>query len=253
MSAVIHNIEGDLDFASASRTREHLIHLLNQGQKDLTVDLGAAGYVDSAGLLALIAVATRASGAGGSVRVRNPSATLMRMLNLSHAAEVLGLASEALPLPARRRHTDTGVGRWDVFRFVVPATAQACAQVRRAVIQEAARTPLTPACCADLELAVGEAFANAVRHGSPRGEQDRVTVRCLVGRDAVVVEVADEGLGFDRSEVVLPRPEEIREGGMGIFYMEAVMDSVEFEYTTRGMVVRLAKVYPGARGSATRR
>jgi len=103
-----------------------------------------------------------------------------------------------------------------------------------------------------VELAVGEAVANAVRHGSPRGADDRITLRALRGRDAFVMEVADRGRGFDRSRLHLPPPEEIREGGMGIYYMETIMDAALFESSHFGTTVRLTKAYPQAGADAAR-
>lgn len=243
--APIVQIKGELDFWTAPAARRRLMRLLRQGHVHLVVDLTECDYVDSSGMLALAATAFQAAEARGAVRLLRPSSTLIKMLQLSHLGEILGIPpGSAAPRAHRVCFVDTGVGQWTVVRLVAPAAPCFCALARRSVLDEAMSTPLSPEERADLELAVGEAFANAVRHGSPRKEKDRVTVRVLRGCDALVVEVSDTGHGFDRSAVVAPQPASIREGGMGIFYMEKLMDSVEFDSGQHGTTVRLVKLYP---------
>ncbi len=235
-------IEGDLDFQSAPLVREDLLRVLARGHPEVIIDLGACSFVDSSGLMALLLAERQASLAGAALSLRNPSTTLVRMMKMNHLGRMVGGSNNG---KSRLKYPpDTAIGRWEVARFVTPATAQFCAAARRAVLAEMERTPLDPDARADVELAVGEAFANAVRHGSPRGEQDQVSVRSLRGGDAFVVEVADAGHGFDRAQVILPVPDEIREGGMGIFYMEALMDHVDFDSTPQGTTVRMVKQYP---------
>jgi anti-anti-sigma factor len=237
-------LEGDLDLETAPATRERLMRLLTQGHPNLIVDLQHCSYVDSSGVLALLSVADRAAELGGRLSLRHPSRTLCRVLILTHVAERLGVPDEVVPPKQPRCFLDTGVGQWEVARFVLPATPQTCALARRIVLAEAARVPLAKEDLVDLELAVGEAFANAVRHGSPRGAEDRITLRTLHSGDAFVVEITDRGRGFDRSQLTPPSPEEIREGGMGILYMEQLMDAATFESGQWGTTVRLTKALP---------
>lgn len=91
----------------------------------------------------------------------------------------------------------------------------------------------------DAELAIIEACTNAIRHGSPGGALDRVTVRLFTDRDAVVAEVRDEGNGFDR-DLVKPHAV-IQPGGLGISLMETLTDEVEYLRERTGMTVRLVK------------
>ncbi len=54
------------------------------------------------------------------------------------------------------------------------------------------------------------------------------------------MEISDNGSGFDPQLVVPPKPEELRESGMGIMLMRKLMDSVEFQFG-HGTTVRLVK------------
>jgi anti-sigma regulatory factor (Ser/Thr protein kinase) len=91
---------------------------------------------------------------------------------------------------------------------------------------------------ADIESAVGEALANSAEHGAKRG--GAVDVHCSFDGQALVVEVKDDGDGFERwSAVDYVQPLRDAARGYGIFIMRELMDEVE--YTERGTRVRLCK------------
>ena len=60
---------GDLDMAVAPELSQALKELIDQGRRQLVLDLGQVDYVDSAGLGALVASIKRARGAGGDIRL----------------------------------------------------------------------------------------------------------------------------------------------------------------------------------------
>jgi serine/threonine-protein kinase RsbW len=92
-----------------------------------------------------------------------------------------------------------------------------------------------------LKVALSEACSNAVCHGSPRGQLNRIEVRCDVRDDCLIIEVSDEGRGFRPQEIVLPESEEWKPSGRGLFLMQAMMDDVRFEPTPTGTKVHLVK------------
>ncbi len=83
-----------------------------------------------------------------------------------------------------------------------------------------------------VQMAVDEACTNAIVHayqGDPKGQ---VRVCCYLEGNDFVVEVVDQGQVFDASSVPEPdlgRPLEERDiGGLGLFFMRKLMDSVVF-------------------------
>jgi serine/threonine-protein kinase RsbW len=95
-----------------------------------------------------------------------------------------------------------------------------------------------------IELAIGEACANAIEHGSPSGEANSFTVRCLIEPDqcALTIEVEDEGADFDLDALTPSRtPDLTSEGGRGLFLMHAIMDEVALHNSDRGLRVRMVK------------
>lgn len=97
----------------------------------------------------------------------------------------------------------------------------------------------------DTKLAITEACANAIRHGSPDGANSAVTIRLLARPGGMVAEVTDNGNGFDVDSLPAPAPAE-RSGGMGIPLMKALADRVEFFRDAKGMTVRLVKMVKGS-------
>ena len=119
---------------------------------------------------------------------------------------------------------------------------QQARETAREVVQQYARDE------ADLiELAIGEACANAIEHGSPRGDANVFILRCFVarGRPALVFEVEDEGHEFNLTNMSLASPPELySENGRGLFLINAIMDEVALQSTPRGLNIRMSKHLP---------
>jgi serine/threonine-protein kinase RsbW len=87
--------------------------------------------------------------------------------------------------------------------------------------------------CKDLfavKLAVQEAAVNAFRHGNLGDPSKSINVRYLVTAAEVLVEVEDQGPGFDPRQVPDPLADDHleRQGGRGLFLMRAYMSWVSF-------------------------
>ncbi len=124
-----------------------------------------------------------------------------------------------------------------------PQTRQAVGEARRGIVEFARSCGFTGQCLEDIELAVGEALANAVEHGYAERGSFEVDVRC----DAYVaiIEVVDSGRGFDHGNPVRQaRPPGEASRGFGTFIMHELMDEVE--YSQRGTRLRLVKHLPAA-------
>ena len=78
----------------------------------------------------------------------------------------------------------------------------------------------------DIKVALGEALANAVRHGSPSGESSSIQVRVSALEDRVSIDIVDAGAGFDGEHDV--SDDLYASGGRGIMFMRALMDQVGF-------------------------
>jgi serine/threonine-protein kinase RsbW len=80
---------------------------------------------------------------------------------------------------------------------------------------------------ADLKLALTEACSNSVRHAYGGGE-GHVDISFVLLEDRLIVEVADDGAGFEPAEVGgNGAEEELTEGGLGIAIIRSIADEVE--------------------------
>ena len=102
----------------------------------------------------------------------------------------------------------------------------------------------------NIELALGEALANAIVHGNKEDIRKRVYVVCRCTTDGEVsITVEDEGRGFDVDRVPDPTTPRNRllTRGRGIHLMKRSMDEVRFEQ--RGTVVFMRKASNARRGT----
>ncbi len=97
------------------------------------------------------------------------------------------------------------------------------------------------ACNLQVPVALTEALSNAILYGNREDVTKGVRVRAEVSERALVMEVGDEGGGFDY-RACLHDPTDPgqfeREDGSGLFLMSRLMDRVEC-FTDGGHVVRL--------------
>lgn len=76
---------GDLDAEQASRLRAVLAEQLDDGH-DAVVDLSGLGFIDSSGLGVLVGALKRFEAAGHSLRLRAPTTSLQRVLDMTGLA-----------------------------------------------------------------------------------------------------------------------------------------------------------------------
>lgn len=93
----------------------------------------------------------------------------------------------------------------------------------------------------NVPVALTEALSNAILRGNRDDPSLSVHVRAEVDQAQLVLEVRDEGEGFDLAACTddPTTPDKLlREDGRGLFLMQRLMDSVE-RYSDGGNVVRL--------------
>ena len=89
-------------------------------------------------------------------------------------------------------------------------------------------------------LAFSEALTNALLHGES-GNRHCVHVAAVMNGDRLVLEIMNHGPGFQPSNLDLPAPDDMSEGGRGLYLMQTFMDQVEWHGTPRRTTVRMSK------------
>ncbi len=94
----------------------------------------------------------------------------------------------------------------------------------------------------DVELALSEAFTNAVKHAPPSGSSARVIIEFSVGPGILTVAVKDRNPPFDPDVAPLADITTYPSGGFGVFLMKQVMDTVGYRRESGWNVITLSKL-----------
>ncbi len=113
-----------------------------------------------------------------------------------------------------------------VVRLTIPAKPEYITLSRLALAGLSRVRALPEDTLADLKLALTEACSNSVRHayGDDEGHVD-ISFELL--DDRLIVEVADDGSGFELGESDKNGEEDLSEGGLGIAIIRSIADEVE--------------------------
>ncbi len=130
-----------------------------------------------------------------------------------------------------------------IVRLRIPAKAEYVTLCRLALTGIARVRPLDDETLADLKLAITEACSNSVRHAYGDSAEGHVDIVYELLPDRIVIEVVDDGAGFDPKEDV-SSDGEFSEGGLGIAIIRSI--ATEFELHSRagerGSRLRFVKV-----------
>ncbi|MBX3448073.1 MAG: ATP-binding protein [Planctomycetaceae bacterium] len=127
------------------------------------------------------------------------------------------------------------------FEIFIPSETAAGQAVQDRIIQRLEARGFTDRDVFGIRLSLEEALVNAIKHGNGMDPSKSVRVCCQIDTETVVVEIEDEGDGFQPEEVPDPTAEENLERpcGRGIMLMRAFMTRVE--YSDHGKCVTLEK------------
>jgi len=97
----------------------------------------------------------------------------------------------------------------------------------------------------ELNLALEEAVVNVMTYGYPEGTKGYVEITAQSESDSLMFIISDSGTPFDpttREEVDTSLPVEKRNvGGLGIFLVKKMMDSIKYEYKDGHNILTLSK------------
>ena len=132
----------------------------------------------------------------------------------------------------------------EVVELEIPSAPEYVGIVRQAVEGIARRMSFDASQVDDLKLAVGEACTNAVKYGRNHDGSSNVTVRCVVCCEALVVEVRNK-IDESPSPQVPAEPDLDKEGGLGLYIMQQLVDEVDLSWETDTACVKLMKRLSG--------
>ena len=138
--------------------------------------------------------------------------------------------------------------RFDFIEMKVPAKAEYVGVIRLSISGIANRMGFLYEEIEDLKVSISEAITNAVTHAYTGGDEGEITVGFGVYEDRLEVMIADHGGSFDLNKIKgdigpykhTESVETLREGGFGLFLINALMDKVEIN-NNYGVIVVMTK------------
>ncbi|SEN82016.1 serine/threonine-protein kinase RsbW [Amphibacillus marinus] len=138
--------------------------------------------------------------------------------------------------------------RFDFIEMKLPAKPEFVGVVRLSISGIANRMGFSYEEIEDLKVAISEAMTNATTHAYQANEDGEVTVGFGIYQDRLEIMVADHGGSFDLTEIKQATGpyqqtepiESLREGGFGLFLIDALMDKVEIK-NDYGVIVLMTK------------
>lgn len=127
-----------------------------------------------------------------------------------------------------------------MLKLVIPADLAAMEKVGAAVNELLLDEQWPVDEVMEVELALQEALANAIRHGCRNDASKLVDCRVTLKNGELAIVVRDPGPGFDVKAVANPLDTAnlLKRGGRGVFLINQLMDAVEFTDGGRQVVMR---------------
>lgn len=241
---------GDIDTAVVPEIKEAIASSLANGCINVVLDMTGVVYADSSALGLLVWLDRQLGPLEGRLVLAGANPDVQRILELSGlvgvAATIVASEDVSTALAGLKMAEVPARLLWEKS-LRMNATVDGLATMREEVCDIISELNFADSAVFDIKVALGEALANAVRHGSPKDAGAVVDVAIAAFDDRIVIEVCDTGIGFDGTEQT--SDDIYAPGGRGIMFMRALMDRVEFENPeSGGTCVRLVKHRAGVEG-----
>jgi serine/threonine-protein kinase RsbW len=93
-----------------------------------------------------------------------------------------------------------------------------------------------------LNLVLTEATANAIKHANYNDPKEQVRVTIHIKENELKIKVYDHGQGFNLETVPIPDLDHPKEGGMGLFLIRTLMDSVRYFRENDCNILEIVKI-----------
>lgn len=101
-----------------------------------------------------------------------------------------------------------------------------------------------------IQTAVDEACSNIIDHAYGGETSEMIELASTVTKDTLIITLRDHGNPFNPDLVPIPnkhvRLKDVKEGGLGLYFMHQLMDEVRFEFSPgSGNILTMIKRLPG--------
>lgn len=128
----------------------------------------------------------------------------------------------------------------------IPSSTERLSEVREFIALNARTHGFREDDVNKIALAVDEACTNIIKHGYNFSPKYTIEVEVRrIGKN-FEIEISDHGKQFDPNKIETPDMKEYlshyRRGGLGIYLMKRIMDTVEFNFNPNRNILRMTKI-----------
>ncbi len=119
--------------------------------------------------------------------------------------------------------------------------------IRGRIAQITALTSLSKKDSGSIILAVDEACSNIIKHSYKNDYTRKIDLTVELETNGLSISIFDDGIKFDIDSVTSRDITDIRQGGLGIYIIKQVMDTLEYSRNKNGLnkVKMTKKLFPG--------
>ncbi len=127
-------------------------------------------------------------------------------------------------------------------KLIIESTLDAIAEARHWLADVADQAGFTPQEVSELKLVLTEACSNIVRHAYGGEKGHEIVLSLSIDEDELTLTIRDFGRKFDLTRYQEPDLDVPHEGGYGIYIIETLMDSVEYDTSPQtGTILSIIK------------
>lgn len=215
-----------------------LIDLTDEHDSCISLDFTHVSNLQHLALESLTDVANVLSERSRKLHLKEPGDSVCRMLDRLLLSDAFctgeNCSKTRFSPPCNQACT-----RWRMDYFALTPDLSNGRLARRRVDKLAEQMGYDTVFRSEVQIAVGEAFANAAEYGCSHSDS-KVLVSCLGTPDKLCITVTDNGDGFELSSVPVCSADNYCEHGRGIRCIEALMDDVNYDFNY-GTTLRMIK------------
>ncbi len=122
----------------------------------------------------------------------------------------------------------------DPIHLQVRSHPQNLKHIRSLMTDVVSKTSLSQDEIGSIILAVDEACSNIIKHSYKNDHTKNIDLTIKIETGALVITIIDYGVKLDISSMRSRDINDIRPGGLGIYIIKKVMDSLEYTHTPEG-------------------
>jgi serine/threonine-protein kinase RsbW len=128
-------------------------------------------------------------------------------------------------------------------QLIIESKLENVSEARRWLEDLAGQAGFTEEDIGGLKLVISEACSNIIRHAYKGEGGHEIILSARIADEKLALNIRDFGAKIDLSKYTEPSLDEPQEGGYGIYLMQSLMDSVEYDTSVEvGTALRIVKL-----------